>query len=241
MAARGLIPQIAGLSPLDGADLAHGEAQFLAKRLGLRALGDGTNLLWDISVAAQHAIESWLRALRDAGYTVDGVFAELSIDESVRRTEAAHRRGHEQYLRGRGYGGRYIPPEAIRALAATPGPASPAPGTDPGVSSGADGDNGRRVPAVSGEVTGLISSYLAGELTLGMLSRDFRNRRWPAVPPVCPPGWEEAAPAIDDPEPYVPGSFDDVVRAYDLGWLTDAGYEALAAAAAQAGGGEGNQ
>lgn len=27
----------------------HGEAQFLAKRLGLRALGDGRNILWDIS------------------------------------------------------------------------------------------------------------------------------------------------------------------------------------------------
>ena len=45
---------------------------------------------------------------------------------------------------------------------------------------------------------------------------------------------EAAAPAIDDPEPYVPGSFDDVVRAYDLGWLTDTDYEALATAAARA-------
>ena len=43
---------------------------------------------------------------------------------------------------------------------------------------------------------------------------------------------EEAAAAIDDPEPYVPGSFDDVVRAYDRGWITDPDYEALAAAAA---------
>ena len=65
--------------------------------------------------------------------------------------------------------------------------------------------------------------------------------RWPggsgpgaghAVPPVTPPGMEEAAAAIDDPEPYVPGSFDDVVRAYDRGWITDPDYEALAAAAA---------
>ncbi len=233
MAARGLIPQIAGLSPLDGADLAHGEAQFLAKRLGPRALGDGTNLLWDINFAAQHAIESWLRALRDAGYTVDGVFAELSIEESVRRTEAAHRRGHEQYRRGRGYGGRYIPPEAIRALTPTrPDPASPASGTGPDASSSASRDNSGLPPDISrGEVTELISSYRAGDRTLAMLSRDFRNRRWPAVPPVCPPGWGQAAPAIDDPEPYVPGSFDDVVRAYDLGWLTDADYEVLAAAA----------
>ena len=49
-----------------------------------------------------------------------------------------------------------------------------------------------------------------------------------------PAGLETAAPAIDDPEPYVPGSFDDVVRAYDLGWITDPDYEAFAAAAQQA-------
>jgi len=34
--------------------------------------------------------------------------------------------------------------------------------------------------------------------------------------------------AIDDLEPYVPGSFDEIVRAYDLGELTDAGYATLA-------------
>jgi hypothetical protein len=49
---------------------------------------------------------------------------------------------------------------------------------------------------------------------------------------VCAPGLEAAAPAIDDPEPYVPGSFDDVVLAYDLGEITDVGYQALAIAAA---------
>jgi len=80
----------------------------------------------------------------------------------------------------------------------------------------------------------LISSYLTDALGLDMLSQRFRARRWLAVPPVCPPGLEQAAPAIDDPEPYVPGSFDDVVRAYDLGWLNDTDYEALATSAAQA-------
>ena len=78
----------------------------------------------------------------------------------------------------------------------------------------------------------MIRSYLAGELTLDAICRKFRSRRWPAVPTACPAGLEEAAAAIDDPEPYVPGSFDDVVRAYDLGWITDPDYEAFAAAAA---------
>jgi hypothetical protein len=121
MAERAMIPAVAGLSPMEAADLAHTEAQFLAKRLGLRGLGEGKNLLWTVSFAAQHSIESWISAHRRAGYTIAGVFAEISIEESVRRAEAEHRRGQDQYRHGHGYGGRFIPPEAIRALTdATP-------------------------------------------------------------------------------------------------------------------------
>ena len=125
MAGRRLIPHVDGLTPLEAADLVHVEAQFLAKRLGLRALADGRNVIWDISMASQHAVESWIAAHRRAGYTIDAIFVELSIEESVRRSDAMHRRGHDEYRRGRGYGGRYIPAEAIRALAL---PAVPAPG-----------------------------------------------------------------------------------------------------------------
>ena len=114
---RGLIPHVDGLSPLEAADLVHAEAQFLAKRLGLRALADGRNVIWDISFASQHAVESWIAAHRRAGYTIDAIFVELSIGESVRRSAAMHRRGHDEYRQGRGYGGRFIPAEAIRALA----------------------------------------------------------------------------------------------------------------------------
>ena len=64
MAERGLIPHVDGLSPLEAADLVHVEAQFLAKRLGLRALADGRNVIWDISMASQHAVESWIAAHR---------------------------------------------------------------------------------------------------------------------------------------------------------------------------------
>ena len=78
----------------------------------------------------------------------------------------------------------------------------------------------------------MIGAYLAGALTLDAVCERFQSRRWPAVPAACPAGLEGAAAAIDDPEPYVPGSFDDVVGAYDLGWITDPDYEALAAAAA---------
>jgi hypothetical protein len=124
MAARRLIPAVQGLSPLEAADLTHAEAQFLAKRLALRAVADGRDLLLDISMASPVSAESWLDNLHRAGYTVTGVFAGISIEESMRRSAVAHRRGQEEYRAGRGYGGRYIPPEAIRALADTRLPAT---------------------------------------------------------------------------------------------------------------------
>ena len=80
-------------------------------------------------------------------------------------------------------------------------------------------------------VIAMLLSYREGQLSLDDLSLEFRARRWPRVPDVCPPELEPAREAIDDPEPYVPGSFDDVVLAYDLGWLTDADYNILAIAA----------
>src|SRR5204862_6857863 len=80
-------------------------------------------------------------------------------------------------------------------------------------------------------VIAMLASYREGLLSLYDLSLEFRARRWPRVPDVCPPELEPAREAIDDPEPYVPGSFDDVVLAYDLGWLTGADYDILAIAA----------
>jgi hypothetical protein len=232
MAARDLIPVVEGLAPLDLADLAHTEAQFLAKRAGLRAMVDGRNLIWDVSMASLPAARALIDALRLANYSVKALFAELTVEESVRRTDAAHRRGYDEYLAGRGFGGRYIPPEAIRALALPPEQRS---GTTPPARPSAATSCSRDVRFPGGEVTSLIDAYHAGNISLEDLTNRFRTRAWPVVPPTCPPEMSDAAPAVDDPEPYVPGSFDDVVLAYDLGKLSDRDYQELAKAAASAG------
>ena len=124
MAAACLIPDADGLSPLDRAGLVHAEAQYVAKRVGLRALMDGRNLILDVSLASWRAAEAWTYALRFADYAVTAVFADIGIDEAVRRSGEAHRRGEEAFRRGQGYGGRRIPAAAIRALAS---PAAAAP------------------------------------------------------------------------------------------------------------------
>jgi hypothetical protein len=222
MAARRMIPAVPGLSPMEASDLVHAESAWLAKRLGLRAMADGRNILWDITMASAAVAGSWIDALESARYRVQGIFVDISVEESVRRTVADYRRKHEDYRIGQGFGGRYIPPEAIRALAAGQR-------GDAGQASAARHD----LPAAeaSDEVTGPILGYVAGNLTLEDVVVWFRARHWPDVPGACPPGLERAASAINDPEPYVPGSFDDVLRAYDLGQLTDLDYDFLGRAA----------
>src|SRR5580692_2782904 len=124
MAAAGPIQEADGLSPLERSGPVHAEAQYLAKRVLLLALMDGRNLILDNSLASWRAAESWTYALRFADYAVNAVFADIGIDEAVRRSDEAFRRGEEEFRRGRGYGGRRIPAEAILALAS---PAAAAP------------------------------------------------------------------------------------------------------------------
>ena len=127
MAACGLIPAVTGLSPMEASSLAHAEAQFIGKRVAMLGLADGPNLLLEVSMASRAATQNWIATLHAAGYPVEAVFAEISavfaeisIAESIGRCDAAHRHGEEELRRGRGYGGRYIPADAIQALADTP-------------------------------------------------------------------------------------------------------------------------
>ncbi len=68
MALRSLIPVVAGLSPMDAADLVHAEAHHIGKRLAARAVADGRNLLLDVTMGSQPSVQSWRpRTLRNLG------------------------------------------------------------------------------------------------------------------------------------------------------------------------------
>jgi hypothetical protein len=86
------------------------------------------------------------------------------------------------------------------------------------------------------EVTDLIDSYKAGELTLDELAQLFRSRQWPAIMPPPPSSYlEMAARAQEDPRPRVPNSYDDVTSAYARGDLTREEYDVLSDAVLEAG------
>jgi hypothetical protein len=86
------------------------------------------------------------------------------------------------------------------------------------------------------EVTDLIDSYKAGELTLDELAERFRSRRWPRTPPPLRPSsyLEMAARAQEDPGPDVPDSFDDVEAAFFRHELSVEEYELLRRVVAEA-------
>lgn len=87
---------------------------------------------------------------------------------------------------------------------------------------------------MSSEVTDLIAALRSGGMTLDEVAQRFRERSWPRSQKPQPQTYLElAAAAEQDPEPYVPGSFDDVVAAYDQGKITDDEYAVLSEAVAE--------
>jgi hypothetical protein len=87
---------------------------------------------------------------------------------------------------------------------------------------------------MTSEVTNLIAALRDGSMSLDEVAQRFRERTWPRRRKPDPATYlEMAAAAQEDPEPYMPGSFDDVLAAYDRGELSRTQYRALAEAAAE--------
>jgi predicted ABC-type ATPase len=115
MARRGMIPQINSLSPMEASDLAHEESSYIAKRLAMRAMADGRNLIWDITMSSEDSTKERINNLHSSGYDhIEGLFVDIPIETSVTRIDARHREGNDRYRAGQGLGGRFVPEEVVR-------------------------------------------------------------------------------------------------------------------------------
>jgi hypothetical protein len=86
---------------------------------------------------------------------------------------------------------------------------------------------------MTSEVNDLLKALREGHMALDEVAEKFRQRQWPRRKP-RPTTYAELAKAeLEDPEPLVPGSFDDVALAYHRGELSDREYQVLAAAMAE--------
>jgi hypothetical protein len=118
LAKRGMVPPVEGLAPMERSALVHEESSAIARSLAGRAYADRKNVIWDITMSSKPSTVRRVQQLREAGYTnIEGIFVHIPVDTSVERAQARHRRGLEDYRNGEGFGGRYVPPDVIRANA----------------------------------------------------------------------------------------------------------------------------
>jgi predicted kinase len=115
---RGLVPEVAGLSPMEATEFVHEESSHLAKRLADRAHSDGRNVIWDITMSSAKTTAGRIELLRASGYTwIEGIFVDIPVEVSLRRVEARHRADHDEYRAGNGMGGRFVDEALIKAQA----------------------------------------------------------------------------------------------------------------------------
>lgn len=87
---------------------------------------------------------------------------------------------------------------------------------------------------MTSEVTELIKELRAGTMTLDEVAQRFRERKWPRRKRPAPASYAEmSARTMEDPEPYIPGSFDDVSAAFHRGDLSPEEYRVLSDAVAE--------
>ncbi len=115
LAARGLVPKVEGMAPMEGAGLIHEESSHLAKLIAERAMRERKNLIYDITMASEKSVTKKMALLEAAGYQAPSVvFVDVPIETSVERALSRHRNGMERYRNGEGLGGRYVAPSVIR-------------------------------------------------------------------------------------------------------------------------------
>lgn len=119
MAARGMVPKVKGLSPMEAAPLVHEESRHIASLLAHRAYAEHRNVAWDITMAGPNSPNRHIDDMTNAGYgEVKGVYVHADPKVAIARTESRYREGLEAHRTGEGLGGRYISPATITGNAA---------------------------------------------------------------------------------------------------------------------------
>lgn len=115
MIKRGMVTPLPGMTPMESAFLIHEESSHIAGLLADRAQAMRKNMIYDITMSSHSSVSSKLDKLDAAGYTRKaGVFVDIPVEESVKRATERYERGLADYDKGKGPGGRFVPPDIIR-------------------------------------------------------------------------------------------------------------------------------
>lgn len=99
----------AGLSPEEASTLASQEAMDLAELARHTLQAQGTNLIWDATMAQSEKVKNRVADFHKAGYSVHAVFVHVPLGTAIERAAARYRYGLEQGRQGKGGGGRNVP------------------------------------------------------------------------------------------------------------------------------------
>lgn len=88
---------------------------------------------------------------------------------------------------------------------------------------------------MTNEVEDLLDALHQGAITLEEVALKFRERKWPRRQKSEPLSYiDMAAAELQDPDPYIPGSFDDVAAAFHQKKISREQFRALSEAVADA-------
>ena|ERR1700722_2102829 len=87
---------------------------------------------------------------------------------------------------------------------------------------------------MNNDVTEFLHALQSGEMTLEEVAYQFRQRKWPRRrSAMSESNGDTAARELEDPHPYIPGSYDDVAAAYNQNKITSDQYRVLSEAIAE--------
>jgi len=88
---------------------------------------------------------------------------------------------------------------------------------------------------MTSEITVLLNALHDGSMTVDEVAERFRARKWPRRRRQSADSYVDMLSAeLEDPETYLPGSFDDVIAAYDQQKITRDQLRVLSEAVAEA-------
>lgn len=118
LAKRGMIPKVPGTTPMEVSTIVHEESSYLSKRLEASLRNEGRNIIIDSTLASAKTSNAKVDNLRNDGYSVDGLFVDVTTETSKQRSNNRYVSGLQEYcLKGEegneSLGGRYLPPDII--------------------------------------------------------------------------------------------------------------------------------
>lgn len=114
MAKKGYIPEVDGFTPMEVSTLVHEEASHISGMIFRRAAKENRNIIVDITMGSVSSVEKRLEVLKENGYKdIQAVFVDISPETSLSRAKFRYKQGMNEYVKGDGEGGRYLPDRII--------------------------------------------------------------------------------------------------------------------------------